>query len=174
MTYASGRVYHDADSHVMEPSDWLDRHIDPSLRDRFPPMRPTAGISFAEKAVAKARQRIGDATAQAEAAKDIIAGPKGWVAFGAFDPAETGVVSCAVDHRVDGRESAAELRVREVAEKVHRAALVGRQDRMSSPLLLDDAFASQEAGRPGDQHLHFVVPPLTLRMRVMANQYLSG
>src|ERR1700731_947939 len=96
MTYASGRVYHDADSHVMEPSDWLDRHIDPSLRDRFPPMRPTAGISFAEKAVAKARQRIGDATAQAEAAKDIIAGPKGWVAFGAFDPAER---SRALDER---------------------------------------------------------------------------
>jgi predicted TIM-barrel fold metal-dependent hydrolase len=88
MTYATGRVYHDADSHVMEPSDWLEKHIEPSLRDRFPPMRPTAGISFAEMAVAKARQRIGNAQAQAEAAKDIIAGPKGWVAFGAFDPAE--------------------------------------------------------------------------------------
>ena len=35
MPYASGRVYHDADSHIMEPSDWLERHIDPEKTVRW-------------------------------------------------------------------------------------------------------------------------------------------
>jgi len=27
---------HDADSHIMEPADWLDPYLDPQVRDRFP------------------------------------------------------------------------------------------------------------------------------------------
>jgi predicted TIM-barrel fold metal-dependent hydrolase len=88
MPYASGRVFHDADSHVMEPGDWLSSHIPPELKERMPSMRPTAGVSVADRAVAKARERFGDQAAQDLAAKDLIAGPKGWVAFGAFDPDE--------------------------------------------------------------------------------------
>ncbi len=36
MPYASGRIFHDADSHIMEPPDWLREHADPQWRDRMP------------------------------------------------------------------------------------------------------------------------------------------
>ena len=36
MPYASGRIYHDADSHILEPADWLREHADPKWRDRMP------------------------------------------------------------------------------------------------------------------------------------------
>jgi predicted TIM-barrel fold metal-dependent hydrolase len=39
MPYASGRVYHDADAHIMEPADWLVTHADPAFRDRMPRFR---------------------------------------------------------------------------------------------------------------------------------------
>ena len=39
MPYASGRVYHDADAHIMEPADWLVEHADPAFRDRMPRFR---------------------------------------------------------------------------------------------------------------------------------------
>ena len=39
MPYASGRVYHDADAHIMEPADWLIAHADPAFRDRMPRFR---------------------------------------------------------------------------------------------------------------------------------------
>jgi predicted TIM-barrel fold metal-dependent hydrolase len=88
MAYASGGIYHDADSHIMEPQDWLAKHIDASLLDRLPSMRPLNGVERVEKGVAEARARFGNKEAQDAAAKGLIAGPKGWVAFGAFDPQE--------------------------------------------------------------------------------------
>ena len=36
MTYASGRTFFDADSHVMELPDFLRDHADPELRERMP------------------------------------------------------------------------------------------------------------------------------------------
>src|SRR5215218_4270367 len=39
MPYASGRVYHDADAHIMEPADWLVTHADAAFRDRMPRFR---------------------------------------------------------------------------------------------------------------------------------------
>jgi hypothetical protein len=38
MAYASGRVFHDADSHVMETPDWLAPWADPGLRERLAPL----------------------------------------------------------------------------------------------------------------------------------------
>ena len=35
MPYAEGRVYYDADSHVMEPSDWLLPYADPGIREHL-------------------------------------------------------------------------------------------------------------------------------------------
>src|SRR6202167_6166679 len=37
MPYAEGRVYNDADSHIMETASWLASYADPSIRDRIPP-----------------------------------------------------------------------------------------------------------------------------------------
>lgn len=44
MPYATGRVYHDADSHVMETDHWLVEHADPAFRDRIEPFDTGGGI----------------------------------------------------------------------------------------------------------------------------------
>ena len=44
MTYATGRTFADADSHIMELPDFLIDHADPQIRDRMPKIPvPTVG-----------------------------------------------------------------------------------------------------------------------------------
>ena len=86
MPYASGRIFHDADSHVMEPADWLAPYADKALRERF--VGPGPSRERVETQVAAALARQIDPAAQAKAAENLIGGPKGWIAFGAFDRAE--------------------------------------------------------------------------------------
>jgi predicted TIM-barrel fold metal-dependent hydrolase len=88
MSYAAGRVINDADSHIMESLDWLSSHADPAIRDRLGSMRLEAGGSGAEKAILRALERQKDAVATAEIATGVVAGPKGWAAYGAIDPGE--------------------------------------------------------------------------------------
>ncbi|PZQ55627.1 MAG: amidohydrolase [Phenylobacterium zucineum] len=85
MSYAQGRVIHDADSHVMEPADWLAPHAVGPLATRLTPRQTPDRIA---RQVATAQARKGDAEASAAAADNLIAGPKGWIAYGAFDPDE--------------------------------------------------------------------------------------
>lgn len=49
MPYASGRIYHDADSHIMEPRDWLQEHATQEWRGRMP-LLGTSAIGEAEGA----------------------------------------------------------------------------------------------------------------------------
>src|SRR5690242_1078459 len=88
MPYAAGRVINDADSHVMESLDWLSSHADPKIRPRLVSMRLEAGGSGAAKAIERALARQQDPVATAEIATGVVAGPKGWAAYGAIDPAE--------------------------------------------------------------------------------------
>jgi uncharacterized protein len=88
MPYAAGRVINDADSHIMESLDWLSSHADPAIRDRLGSMRLEAGGSGAEKAILRALERQKDEVATAEIATGVVAGPKGWAAYGAIDPGE--------------------------------------------------------------------------------------
>lgn len=88
MSYAAGRVINDADSHIMESLDWLPSYADPAIRERLAGMRLEAGGSGAEKAIAKALARQQDPVATAEIAANVVAGPKGWAAYGAIDPGE--------------------------------------------------------------------------------------
>ncbi|MDY7104854.1 MAG: amidohydrolase family protein [Actinomycetota bacterium] len=90
MSYAEGRVIHDADSHIMEGLDWLHRHADQRTKGLLPDLEKVlgAGGAGASKAVAKGEQRIGDAAKVAELEKDVIASAKGWMALGAMDPTE--------------------------------------------------------------------------------------
>ncbi|MFC3077930.1 amidohydrolase family protein [Phenylobacterium terrae] len=88
MPYAAGRVINDADSHIMESLDWLSSYADPAVKDRLGSMRLEAGGSGAAKAIARAVERIKDPAATAEIASNVVAGPKGWAAFGAIDPDE--------------------------------------------------------------------------------------
>ncbi len=43
MPYAEGRIFNDADSHVMETHDWMTRYADPGIRERLAPLDLTAG-----------------------------------------------------------------------------------------------------------------------------------
>ena len=87
MTYAGPLPILDADSHVMELSDFLDDHIDPDQRDR---LRRRAMEGFApllEGALAGAAARRSD-PAVAGRAEERLLEDKGWLALGAFDPGE--------------------------------------------------------------------------------------
>lgn len=87
MPYARGRTYYDADSHLMETSDWLVSHADPEVRDRLKPLSLGGAGRMAEEAVAAAEARRGDRQAASEAAGNLMKA-KGWSALGAFDAAE--------------------------------------------------------------------------------------
>jgi predicted TIM-barrel fold metal-dependent hydrolase len=87
MPYAQGRTYYDADSHLMELSDWLAQYADPSVRDRIRPLQLGGAGRLADDAVRAAEARRGDPES-ARALEANVMGPKGWSALGAFDPAE--------------------------------------------------------------------------------------
>src|SRR5579872_1349285 len=88
MSYATGRAYFDADSHLMETPDWLARYADPELRDRLLPLALGKAGAGPEKKIAAAMERVKDPKATDDIARDVIAGPKGWGALGAFAAAE--------------------------------------------------------------------------------------
>lgn len=87
MPYAT-RVMNDADSHIMESTDWLASYADASVRDRLIGMRLEAGGSGAEKAINNALARQKDSAATAAIASNVVEGPKGWAAYGAMNPDE--------------------------------------------------------------------------------------
>lgn len=89
MTYANGRIIHDADSHTMETGDWLAPYLDAELLSSLGALYGDADsgnriLSIIDKS--KARKK--DPEAQAEARANIIAGNKGWAGYGAFDTEE--------------------------------------------------------------------------------------
>jgi uncharacterized protein len=87
MTYTAGRIVYDADSHVMETREWLDPFMDADLKKKLRPLysRDTGRIA---KLLEQAKARKGDEDAERAAFENPIGGPKGWLAAGAFDPAE--------------------------------------------------------------------------------------
>jgi uncharacterized protein len=87
MPYAEGRIFNDADSHVMETQDWLIAHADPDIRPKLLPLAIGSGGKMVEKAIAKAVGRSKDPSAVAEAEANLML-RKGWEALGAFDPDE--------------------------------------------------------------------------------------
>jgi predicted TIM-barrel fold metal-dependent hydrolase len=88
MTYAAGRVCCDADSHILETLDWVTRFADPAVRKRLPPLKLGAAGNATHGFIAKAQARVADPARTALIDHDVIAGPKGWAAYGAFDIAE--------------------------------------------------------------------------------------
>jgi len=92
MPYAEGRIYNDADSHIMETFDWLVSYADPDVRDRIKPMsvqmaggKATADLVAALPGIIERRKRDPEAMARAEAK---ILERKSWHALGGFDPDE--------------------------------------------------------------------------------------
>src|SRR5512146_2170918 len=91
MVYAQGRTFYDADSHIMELPDFLAEHADPQVRERMPRIAiPRVGTlaNLLEDAVtrkAHAPEKVAEMVAMGDT---LIAGPKGYAALGAFNPAE--------------------------------------------------------------------------------------
>lgn len=91
MTYASGRTFYDADSHIMELPDHLQIHADPGERDDVPEISfGAAGVL--DETVAKLAESGGHdeeylakLIAQGD---DLLRGPKMYEALGAFDAQE--------------------------------------------------------------------------------------
>jgi hypothetical protein len=82
--YAEGRIFHDADSHLMETQDWLVSYADPQIRERLLPPNFNASGRMAE-AIGKKRDAGHWAAVNIEA---NLMNLKGWEAFGASDPQE--------------------------------------------------------------------------------------
>lgn len=83
----TGRVVHDADSHIMELPDWLEQFADARTRELMRPLYLGAAGKFADQAVAEAAERRSNAVPGAPSL-DAVLHPKGWSALGAFDPVE--------------------------------------------------------------------------------------
>jgi len=88
MTYATDRSYYDADSHIMETPDWIARFSDPGTLQKLPQMSlvksGTKSFEVINEAVMAQKQRAVVGTP----AHDVVKGPKGWQAPGAFDAVE--------------------------------------------------------------------------------------
>ena len=88
MPYANDRLYCDADSHIMETLDWIERHTDEAVRSKLPQLSlvksATATYDFINEAVAKQQARA----AKGKVHTDVVRGSKGWGAYGAFDSSE--------------------------------------------------------------------------------------
>jgi predicted TIM-barrel fold metal-dependent hydrolase len=88
MAYAKTHVMFDADSHIMETPDWVERHADPAIRGKLRPLglgkAGGATHKLIEDAVARSKAR----TESAKPIANVVAGAKGWHAPGAFEPGE--------------------------------------------------------------------------------------
>ena len=87
MTYAQGRTFYDADSHIMELPHWLVEYADADVRDRLRPLYLGAAGKLADNAMRDAETRAIDPSAGAALESDVLH-HKGWSALGAFDPVE--------------------------------------------------------------------------------------
>jgi uncharacterized protein len=88
MPYGTNRRYCDADSHIMETVDWVEKHADPDVRKKLPELNlvkaGSATFDFINRAVDKQRERARTGKVHT----DVVRGTKGWGAYGAFDAAE--------------------------------------------------------------------------------------
>jgi len=88
MTYATGRVYFDADSHVVETEEWLAPFADSTLRQQLRPLDfGKGGGEISRKALDRAKRRA-EAGGSPFREGDTVMSAKGWQAYGAFDKAE--------------------------------------------------------------------------------------
>jgi predicted TIM-barrel fold metal-dependent hydrolase len=90
MSYATGRTFRDADSHIMELPDFLIAHADPAMRELMPEIRVDAprlqqGLRDAAERRAHSPEHVTELLALGD---QLIAGPKGYLALGAFNAQE--------------------------------------------------------------------------------------
>jgi predicted TIM-barrel fold metal-dependent hydrolase len=92
MTYAAERVLYDADSHIMELPNFLSDYADPLMRERIPAIDFSANSGLQRNLEDFVAQGCAHAEAHVEKAlalgDDILRGPKGYEAPGAFNSGE--------------------------------------------------------------------------------------
>lgn len=88
-SYSAGRRMFDADSHIMETLDWLTSQATDAQTGLIQPLATEKGGAGIYETITAAQARCEDAQATAKLLQEpLISGPKGWQAYGAFDPAE--------------------------------------------------------------------------------------
>ena len=91
MTYANDLTILDADSHLMEPLDWLAGYADAGVAQRLRQLDLSAAGGQADhELVQRCWDRRSDPAETARLAADVVGGPKGYFAFGSMDAAERG------------------------------------------------------------------------------------
>ncbi len=83
MPYAEGRIYHDADAHVMEPPDWLFAYADPGVRARMQPVYVSTVRPGEEHFIGELRRHHADPDYRARDESEIML-RKNWKATGSF------------------------------------------------------------------------------------------
>ncbi len=96
MSYAQGRSYYDADSHLMETPEWLPAYADPPFRDRIRPfsLGGTGLPDHAQRMIDRGRRRAGDPVERERHEAELMT-RKSWDAYGAFHREDR---SRALDH----------------------------------------------------------------------------
>jgi predicted TIM-barrel fold metal-dependent hydrolase len=85
MPYVTGRVIHDADSHVVETPEWFIEYADPSLRPRMKPLYVATVKPGEESLIDQARRAHAAPEYRARDEEQIML-RKNWRATGAFIP----------------------------------------------------------------------------------------
>ncbi|MDA1074156.1 MAG: amidohydrolase family protein [Proteobacteria bacterium] len=92
MTYAQHRTLYDADSHIMELPNFLSDHVDPGMRERLPAIDFGANSNlqrnlktFVDQGCAHTDDDIAKMLAMGD---EVLRGPKGYDATGAFNGSE--------------------------------------------------------------------------------------
>src|SRR6266851_3588424 len=85
MPYAEGRIYNDADAHIMEPANWLHDYADAKTRALLKPLDLSVAGKMADHA---AKGKHAASHWDAVAIEKNLMFLKGWEALGAFDPVE--------------------------------------------------------------------------------------
>jgi predicted TIM-barrel fold metal-dependent hydrolase len=88
MPYCEGRLFYDADSHIMETADWLSKHVDPEYRDRIGPMQFERIGNFGDAITKLDANGAHDAETAKALEDNVVGGPKGYEALGASNPQE--------------------------------------------------------------------------------------
>ncbi len=88
-SYAGQIAIHDADSHLMEPNDWLASYADPETAAKLANLSLLGGGGQATNdLVDQCWERRNDPEETAKLAADVVNGPKGYFAYGSMDADE--------------------------------------------------------------------------------------
>lgn len=86
MPYAEGRLFYDADSHIMELPGWINGYVDPKYRDRIPPFSLAASgrRKQVDEMIVRGKNRANNPDERREHEAELMT-RKSWDAYGAFD-----------------------------------------------------------------------------------------